>query len=257
MAWRCAKCKSDKKVGNITPLITPDASQVFTFGDAAFNAFMGEFRAESRENFKAISEDIKNLREDLALEVKALQTDVETLKKQNIEKDCIIETLSIHINKLDQYGRNKNIELVNVQELPGEDVTNLVLKLANVLDIELAESDIEAAHRIPYRDVTKTSRIIVQLSSRKKREEFLEKRRSVLSSNLLTGGVSVAGEKRVYINENLNTYYKELLWKAKEKSKSVGFKFVWFVSGKIFVKKDESARQVIKIVSFADLAKIR
>lgn len=254
-SWRCAKCKSDKKSGSGTP--SSDAAlQVFDFGEGPLNAFLIEFREESREHFKILNEEVKKIRDDLAAQVKDLKSAVDTLKKENEEKDCVIGTLTNHINSLDQYGRKNNFELVNVEEIEGENIDNIVLKLAKTLDIDLTVNDIEAAHRIPSRVAHKTSRIIVQLSSRRKRDQFLEKKRFDFNSNVITGGLGQEGLKRVYINENLNPFYRELLWKSKERAKITGYKFVWFVSGKIFVRKDESSKKVIRIQSFIDLDKI-
>lgn len=128
--------------------------------------------------------------------------------------------------------------------------------MAEKLDIDLNVNEIEAAHRLPSRIANK-SRIIVQLSSCKKRDLFLYKKRTVLSSNILTGGSSQVGENRVFINENLNPFYKELLWRAKGVAKDLGYKFVWLSRGKILVKKSEETKQVIKINSFLDLDKIK
>ena len=234
-----------------------DSPPVFSFGtgEGAMQTFLTDFRQESYDHFKRLSEEIKTLREDLSLQVKELNSAVELLKKQNTEKDRVIEALTTQVNSLDQYGRNKNIEIANIEEKRGEDIEEIVLKLAEKLDVELAAHEIEGAHRLPTRNADKVSPIIVQFASRKKRDQFLDKKKTVISSNLLTGGTSVVGQRKIYINENLAPFYKELFWNTKQRAKDAAFKFVWIKRGRIFVKKNET-EPVIHIRAFADLTKI-
>jgi Baculovirus FP protein len=147
--------------------------------------------------------------------------------------------------------------LINIEQRQGEVVEDIVLDLAEKLGIALRVDEIEAAHRLPTRQANRPSRIIVQFASRKKRDLFISKKKSVITSQLLIGDSlnSVAGQKRIYINENLIPFYKDLLWRAKERAKEAGYKFVWFKRGKILVKQNEDST-IISINSFADLDKI-
>jgi hypothetical protein len=55
-------------------------------------------------------------------------------------------------------------------------VEDIVLKLAGYMKIELTREEIDAAHRLPQRKNTGPAKIIVQLTSRKKRDEFVRAR---------------------------------------------------------------------------------
>lgn len=57
------------------------------------------------------------------------------------------------------------------------------------------------------------------------------------------------------INDALTAYYKDQLWKARERGKDKGYKFIWTKNSKILVKKDENPR-VLKIDIEKDLNKI-
>jgi hypothetical protein len=133
-------------------------------------------------------------------------------------------------------------------------VESIVLKVATALNIELLASDIEAAHRIPSRTATtKPARIIVRVLSRKKRDLFLAKRREVITNQ----HIGLQSTQRIYVNDNLAPFYRELLWKSKIKAREQDFKFVWFKNNKILVKRDENTHQVLVINSFGDLDKIQ
>jgi len=55
----------------------------------------------------------------------------------------------------------------------GEDVTNIVCKVSEVLEVQLTKEDIQAAHRVPTKKPSVPRPIVVQLSSRRKRDEIL------------------------------------------------------------------------------------
>jgi phage host-nuclease inhibitor protein Gam len=208
-----------------------------------------------KENFAHLVEELKSIKTDLTGQVRELSNSVEVLKNNNEEKDKVINALVLQVNDLEQYGRNRNIELINVEETEGEVIEDILSNLAGALGVDLVQSDIEAAHRLPSRKADRAPRIIVQFLSRKKREEFLRNKRTVVTSNRLTGVNSQDGQKKVFINENLTSFYRDLLWRAKTRAKEVGFKFVWCRRGKIFARKDE-ATSVLKINSLQDLDKI-
>lgn len=246
--WRCRGCRAPKSEEVSSKVVSGDE------GELAKS--FSEFRAEFRECFNSLKEEIQEIKDGLSNEVRELNLAVDTLKKQNKEKDRVIEALTAQVNGLDQYSRNKNFELENVEEFEDEEVEGIILNLAQKLGIELVESDIEAAHRLPTRNKDRPSRIIVQLASRKKRDKFIDKRRTVFTSNSLTGGTDKAGRVRVFINENLTPLNRELLWQTKKTAKESGFKFVWFTRGKILVRRDDNTKQVINIATFSDLEKL-
>ena len=53
----------------------------------------------------------------------------------------------------------------------------------------------------------------------------------------------VEGTTEIYVNENLTRARKNLLWKAKQRAKANGFKYVWTHNGRINVRlsKDNEA----------------
>jgi len=64
-----------------------------------------------------------------------------------------------------------------------------------------------------------------------------------------------ASERNVFIYEQLSPYFKDLMWKAKQKGRDKQWKFVWSTGGKLWARKDENSRPV-RITSESDLAKI-
>jgi Baculovirus FP protein len=238
-------------------VITPgsDGNAGFVFDDSGFRLLIQEVQEDMKRNFKQLSEDLSSFKEEFRSEFVLLKNSVETLTKQNDEKDKVIAALTAQVNSIDQYSRNKNIELENVAVSDGEDVEQLVLNVSNQLGIQLDPIEIDAVHRLPSKFGNRPPKIIVQFTTRKKRDLFLKNKKKVITNAQITGLNRDSGN-RIYINENLSPHYRELFWKTKTKAKEVGYKFVWCVQGKIFVRKEEGS-PVVKIHTFADVEKIK
>ena len=54
-----------------------------------------------------------------------------------------------HLDNLEQYGRRENLEFEGVPQVQNEDTTEVVIKIAEKLNINLNENDISIAHRLP------------------------------------------------------------------------------------------------------------
>lgn len=170
--------------------------------------------------------------------IKKLEEEVALLKLNKAEKDDI----SYQISNLEQYQRNRNVEIFGIKEQPNEDYGDIVQKIAEELEIEVSAVDVDVAHRLRKIKTTKHHPIIVQFKSRQKRDLFLSKRYFVVLNNTIPG--TEIG-KKIFINENLTAYNKELLYQAREKAKELNFRFTWFRFGKVYMRKDEQSRPII------------
>lgn len=177
---------------------------------------------------------------------------IESLVGKVKERDEVISQLTTRLNHLEQYGRNCNLELCEVKETEGENLENIVLNVAKKMDIYLEPNDIDIVHRLPGKK-DKIRSIIVQFSSRKKRDEFIVKKNKIKVTN--NDAARNGSDSKIYVNENMTPYFKNLLWKTKTAAHANGYTFAWFRFGRILVRKDESAG-VIRINNETDLDKL-
>jgi hypothetical protein len=233
---------------------TPPAGRTFSFDQ--IKDLLAEHRNEIIEEIrKDIHSSLKDFREEIKEELKSLTETIRVLKINCAEKDEDIATITTKLNQLDQYSRNRNFEIDNIEKRDEEDIEEILINLAEKLHINLKREDIDAAHRLPTRKDQGPPKIIVQLTSRKKRDEFVSARRqtaAITSKQLVGGNIN----SRIYVNENLCPFYRELLWKTKTLAKAAGFKFIWFSRGKIIVKENEIAKKIYRVFDFGDICKI-
>lgn len=217
-----------------------------------------ELRKENREikktldslnkSFQEMTERFKKTEEQNAALMAAnssLETECGMLRKQVVEYEH-------RIIQLEQYSRNKNIEIKGVPVVPGESLSELIATIGNVINEHVTDDDLEIYHRVPTKD-SSGGNIVVQFLSRSKRDAFLEKAKK---KRLSTADLGQEAALPIYVNEHLCPSLKKLLGMTIAKKKEHNWRFCWTKNGKIFVRKAESTRALL-IGSPDDLDKIQ
>lgn len=183
----------------------------------------------------------------------SLEKSQNQLKMENATLKQELSNYQIQLECLEQYNRNKNLQIEGIPEVSNENMPDIIGKLSDFINEPIDyKSDIQAAHRIPTRRSRGPRPIIIQLSDRKKRDSLLRKSKKIklVSKNFCAD----VPETNVYVNEHLTPYTKNLLFHAK-KLKQQGYKYIWTWEGKIFAKKDDNGERM-RISSVQDLKKL-
>jgi DNA-binding ferritin-like protein len=179
---------------------------------------------------------------------------VHKLMKTIEEKDDIIADLEARMVNTEQYLRNKNIEIINVEQRPNENLGEIMNKLACELDLPLSAADIDVMHRVPTRRPGAHPKIIVQFATRTIRERWLEKRRHAVPAGKIVEGAS--DHQSVLIYRHLSEHWRTLLWQARQKGRPLGFHSVFFKDNKIVAKRNFEDRNPVLLYTHRDLAKL-
>lgn len=185
-----------------------------------------------------------------------------TLQKEIEKKDEVINELRDELNEFQQHYRSNYFEIHNLEEMPNESKGNLesvIQKVVEKVGIQLSQDEIEAFHRMPTRNRNAPKIIIVQLSSRKKRNDIIDlyKTKAKDQKRITQNDIYGNGKKEpIYINESLTKFNKELLYEAKKMKNEIGFKFAYSSSGKVFMKKGEADRP-IRIKNFKEITEMK
>ena len=106
-----------------------------------------------------------------------LEVRLDELKKKDVDTTELKHTMQKvqqNQNEMDQYNRNKNIEIYGVEMEKNEDIVDTIYRLADGLHINtFHESQIERAHRLPTRNKSKPETIIIQFKCRDYRDQWL------------------------------------------------------------------------------------
>lgn len=274
--WSCHKCQTGRWGTNSRNARTPQDNLDRNTNDKKLDRMfalleqnsekLDEFVAEFKSLNKKIDANNDKIT-SLERELKEKDTKIERLEdriKKLEKRSCTnagenkgthdqtvenVNSLQGELVRLQQYSRKNNFEIQNVPMQNDEDTEDLVLKIANRFEVDLSRHSIEAAHRLP-KVRNKHPPIIVQVSSRKLKEEFLQNRKKIVTQDSVTGNGS--GEL-IYVKENLCKFFRDLESSSRKSLKiERGWKHVWYRNYAIMARETDTS-PMFKIRHFGDL----
>ena len=179
-----------------------------------------------------------------------LQKENEDIQKENTELQKRVKTLESAVDAGEQYSRRNCLRVSGVKELTGESTDNIVLDIAEAIDVNIDIRDIDRSHRLGKPGTvdeprTKPRDIIVKFVSYRPRNMFYRARTSLKDK----------GYKGVFINEDLTKARSKLLYEGRRRVKSGQLKSAWSTDGTILIKStnDDGADVVQRVNSVSDL----
>lgn len=214
--------------------------------------------AEQKPDIKDIvREAVREATSSLTAELHSVKTENIELKSSCNELRQRLTRLELENDALEQYGRRNIIRVSGIQEQNNEDTDDIVLQLANDLDVPMTKQDIDRSHRVGKLDTRNQSGragrakkpvrdIIVKFSTYNARHRLFQKRKALreTDSELL---------KSVYLNEDLTKFRSEILFEARSLRRARKLNSAYSSDGKLFVRDLEDRRY--QISSLDDLVK--
>lgn len=197
------------------------------------------------EELTTLCTGLKKENSELQEKNRSLESECQQLRKQAADHEQ-------RMVELEQYSRNRNIEIKGVPVAEGESLPNILDVIGRAVEEPITTDDVEICHRVPCKD-TSQSNIIVQFRSRTKRNQVLEKARK---KRLSTADLGFSQQAPIFLNDHLCPALKRLLGVAIARKKDSGWRFVWTRDGKIFGRKTESSR-ILRISCLTDVDKMQ
>ena len=157
-------------------------------------------------------------------------------------------------DKLEQYTRKNSLEIHGVPESAYTETEDVVLKLAEALDVPVEPKDIEICHKLNRKG---NKPIIVKFISHKVKTNLHRARiklKDVKVSDIFPhcSSSTLVQADRIFLNENLTSYRKKIISRANEMRRNEEVLSVWSMDGKIYVKTSPQGTP-IKINELEDL----
>jgi uncharacterized coiled-coil protein SlyX len=227
----------------------------------ALEKFTKDFRAVMADEFSVLSNKIMEQNKTIQAQDKT----IDALSAKVVAQNDHVNNLQTRVNDLEQAQLANNIELHGVPEEKGENVWNVVCDIAEAID---AKDSMDGAYCYRARKVkNKPAVIVIRFKYKEDKELWLQGRKkdafknytmpnlySDVASNTKNprgGRRHIALQLRVF--EQVTYYTRQLLYETQKTAAEKGFKFVWTKGGKIFVRKDEDTKALIKITKHEDI----
>lgn len=212
---------------------------------------------ELKATIRGQNGEIANLRASLNKAIKqfedAEQELAETRKIVDQQEEEIAELYDLQ-DHLEQYTRKNSLEIHGIPEQAYESTEEVVLKLANALEVPVKPQDIEISHKLRRKGVKP---IIVKFVNHKTKTNLYKARtklKNLSFSSLFPASTAAAraASGKIYLFESLTSYRKKIVNKANEMRNDGSILSVWTMDGKIFIKTSPEGRP-IKINELEDL----
>ena len=146
----------------------------------------------SKNDFIVYKTTTDSTMSELHAQVKGLEETVKSLVAQKTSMKNTLNTVEADVkqalvwaNEIEQYGRRWMVRVHGVKETDKENCVQLVKALFQErLEVTVADSDIEAAHRVGRVVPNKTRGIIVRFARRDVKWKIIENRRKLQSSGM-------------------------------------------------------------------------
>ena len=194
-----------------------------------------EENRQLRKSLEFTQTEVQELKSCNAL----LTTRIEALEAREKIADKIIHDLEEKYDDIEQYSRKFNLEIHGIPERKEEDVTQIILDLAEAIDADVREEDIDICHRL-YKAEGKARPIIVKFTNYDSKYEMYSKRLRLRKVD----NREKFGVERIFINENLTSRRALLYSKVRKKVKDNPVWNTWTIDGKIFLRKSPTGRPI-------------
>nr|XP_022911980.1 uncharacterized protein LOC111422955 [Onthophagus taurus] len=265
-SWKCPGCRSssDNRRRTMLPHDFNRVTAPVPTLDAVYE-MVREIRSELRDMKANNDELIKSVQfcsdqiTDFEILLKEKCKLIDGLSTENALLRKQVDNLSTRVADLEQYSRRNNLEIQGIPEKSDENITQIINKIGDFLEIPLKTDDIDAVHRVPqFGDKSRPKNIIVRFCNRTKRDSVLAaavvKRRSLPKGS--RPGFAIEGlSQQCFINEHLTVANKKLFGTTRAVAREKNYKYIWTRNCKILVRKNDSSR-VIQINSDEDLRKL-
>lgn len=175
------------------------------------------------------------------------------LSKENKEQRKEIVTLKERLENLERNSLESTLNLYPVLKTAGEDLKDMIKKVAVKAGLTLVDSDILSIYRKPEKKNGKPGDVIVKCVNKSVRDKIIE---GTKLKRLMHKDIGITCDiGRVYANEELTVEGKNIYFKALKLKYDKKWKFIWVKNGRIFVRKEEGSPS-IRLDTMNDLDKL-
>lgn len=203
----------------------------------------------------ALSEDMKQLTTKVrAIEEEQVATNrrCEKLEEESHATSEKVRSLQARLLDAEQHSRAANLEVQGIPFTTGEDVYDVLCRVARAIGVGYNRGGISIAHRLRrYSKKLAHPPLIVQFLSRSDKESWIRAARSKRGLDASQISPSLQPSP-VFLNDHLTSDNKALMGRARRLFREKKLVFASFTNGKVLVKRREGD-EVIRVTDMEQL----
>ena len=208
-----------------THMLTLPEAELQKLSDIVRPAVHGDVLASVRSELKDMIK--MAIKEAMNENMNQLNSEITRLTSENISLKGRVIKLEQALDDAEQYSRRNCLRISKFPEQADESTDEIVLKIADTLNVNISSADINRSHRIG-KPGPKVRDVIVKFATYRARERLYKQRAGLKQSDL----------KGIFINEDLTKLRSKLLYDARTlvKSQPPCLQGAWSTDGRILVK---------------------
>lgn len=249
-AWYCKNCTEKKKIQRRT--MGEESLIAVTSADNTANDVQSIVNLIEKATSPNDEDFFTNL-DDKNLSLKSLMVyikrrfdiieknsiTVKQIMEENKNLKLRVDQLEQRLDKVEQNKMRKSIEILNVPLMNTAKLEDIAASVINkAMDKQNGEDDIEKCFQIK-----RTKKIIVKLKSTAIKKNLISAMRKKKSLNTMDL-FNIQSEEKIYVNECITYYRRELFKQAREKQQTLKYKYLWLSSGQILMKKNDGEKPI-------------
>ena len=175
----------------------------------------------------------------------------ELMAERNAVIDAMKETIAEQqktINELEQYSRKNCINIAGVKEKDRESVRALTKDIGRAVGVNLADNDIDTAHRLGRQADGKDRPIIVKFTTFDKRQELYQARRKLRTASApVDSSLSDAELRQIFVSDSLTKANRGVMYAARQLKNDGKIAAAWTDAGRMKIRiETDGPTQVIR-----------
>lgn len=211
---------------------------------------VARFRESTNDALTCIAEDANKVGSLAGVNSKK----IEKLETQNVQILAEIKHLKASVHRSESLARQNNLIVSGIPEDKNENLINVLVKVFNVIAVQVPPNTISAAKRIRTRSgsVRPVLLVLSNLDIKLKILSAYSKRKSVTCSS-----IGINSDNTIRIGNHLSTHLQSLLSESKASLQVTGkYKYVWVVGDRVLARKDDSGK-IINVKSVEDIERLK
>lgn len=181
-----------------------------------------------------------------------------SLRQENTNLNIRLSNIESFFYQQQQQQLQKHITIHGVPKNTNEDLNTTIINTIKSLNITVNQDEIITARRMhSTHNNTAPPIIVVEFTTTAIKQNIMQTYKT--NGPIMLSQLSKAPNtenKKIYFNEYLNNYYKQLYNNTKELKSSNNFKFVWFKHGTIYARESETT-QIYRVKHQNDITRIK
>ena len=189
----------------------------------------------------------------LEKENKAMKSQIEVLKSDNVKLLEIASKvkeggeLSQKVNQMDNFLRRSNAEIQGIPVSENENLESLVMNTLKIVDPRIHRKDVVSFRRMKPTGKAEDKKkvfnpILVKFRSFEQKVKIMKEKKKLANANLNSICKNI---EKIYINENLSQFSRDLLYHTRRFQKANGWKFSWSSGGVVLMREKETSKAVV------------